>query len=244
MAYSYSIAAVLSFKSSSLFPTPAELALTSDVESLLVDRFYTWADLRSTNDPSFKYRLETVTFFAPLRDWFYSCIKNGNGKSLEACYMLLLPMFAQLSKKNYFAETLVHTVNFISVWPLVTRLIMQQNCSVNLSGHINDNIAFDEFMKTFVVRPLKSYVSGKTTLKMFKAISANIWIISSLRNVHKGKEGFNIHHTRKHSVQSPFPDQLKVALFCMNEKFFQCDSERKKVKAYISSFTLKREAFY
>ena len=116
--------------------------------------------------------------------------------------MLLLPMFAQLSKKNYFAETLVHIVSFISVWPLVTRLIMQQNCSVNLSGHVNDNIAFDEFMETFVVRSLKSYLSGKTTLKMFKAnMSANIQIISSLRNVYKGKEGFHIHHTKKHLVQ-------------------------------------------
>ena len=243
VAYGYGIAAALSFKESSFFPSAAEFALTSNKEDLLVERFHAWVTESSRLDPTFKYRMETVLFFGPLRDWFYNCIRYGNGRSREACYMLLLPMFGQLSKKNYFAETLVHIVNIIGAWPLVTRLILQHNCSVNVSGHENQNIAYDEFMETFVVRPLKSYVSGKTTLKMFKAMSANIQVISSFRNVYRGKGGFDIHYTEKHSTQCPLPDQLKVALFCLKEKFFCVDASRKKAKQYANEMFAAKEGF-
>ena len=187
--------------------------------------------------------MESVLFFGPLREWLYSCIRLGNGRSREACYMLLLPMFAQLSKKNYFAETIVHLVNIFAVWPLVTRLILQHNCSVNVSGGEGHNIAYDEFMETFVVRPMKSYVTGKTTLKMFKAMSANIQVISSFRSVYRGKSGFDVHYTEKHSTQSPLPDQLKVALFCLKEKFFEVDSSRKKIKQYANEQFSVKEGF-
>ena len=125
VAYGYGVAAVLSFKESNFFPTAVDLALTSNKENLLVDRFYAWASDCSAKDPAFKYRMESVLFFGPLREWFYSCIRLGNGRSREACCMLLLPMFAQLSKKNYFAETIVHLVNIFAVWPLVTRLFSE-----------------------------------------------------------------------------------------------------------------------
>ena len=94
-------------------------------------------------------------------------------------------------------------------------------------GH---NIGFDEFMETFVVHPLKSYASGKTTVKVLKAILGSIQLISSVRNVHMSKSGFNVHRTKKHSVAYSLPDQLKVALFCLKERRFQEDKTRKKVR--------------
>ena len=74
-------------------------------------------------------------------------------------------MFMQLKKKNYFANTLVHVVSLIARGPLISRLLMRQNCSVKVSGRVDYNIALDEFMKTFVVCCIESYASSKTTVK-------------------------------------------------------------------------------
>ncbi len=204
--------------------------MTNNKEDLLIDRFYDWVTESSELDPAFKYRIKAVLFFGPLREWFYNTIRCGNARSREACYMLLFPMFEQLSEKNYyFGETLVHIVNIIGAWPLVTRLILQHNCSINVSGQVNQNIAFDEHMETFVFRLLKSYVSGKTTLKMFKAMSANIQVISSFRSVYRRKGGFDIHNIQKHSTQSSLPDRLKDALFCLRKSSSLCILKDKRL---------------
>lgn len=195
-----------------------------------MDRFYEWCENCSREDESFKYYAENVLFFGPLRGWFYDTIKYGNGISREACYMLILPMFAKLQKKNYFADTLVHLVNIVARWPVLTRLVVQRNSSVNIAGKTGHNIAFDEYMETFVVRSMKLYVSGKTTIEVLKAISSCIQLMSSVRNVYKGRSGFNVHSTSKHKVSYSLPDQLKVALFCMNQKMFKADQTRKKIK--------------
>ena len=179
VAFGYGIAAVLKFRESELFPTDAELALATSNEELLVDRFLQWA-VSGSVDVGFKYYMESVLYFGPLHTLFYEGIKCGNGISREVCYFLLLPVFAQLKKSSYFGETLVHLVNIIAKWPLLTRLIVRQNSSVNVSGKVNHNVAFDEYMETFVVRPLKSYISGKTTIRVLKATSGSTQLINSL----------------------------------------------------------------
>ena len=230
VAYGYAIASVLEFKQSEPFPTKVELMQSANKENLLLANFYKWVERCSTEDEGFQYYMESVLFFGPLKEWFYESIQLGNGIDREACYLLFLPMFVQLKKKNYFANTLVHVVNFIARWPLISRVLVRQNCSVNVSGREGHNIAFDEFMETFVVRPLKSYASGKTTVKVLKAISGSIQLISSVRNVYMSKSGFDVHRTKKHSVAYSLPDQLKVALFCLKERMFQEDKTRKKVR--------------
>ena len=176
--------------------------------------------------------METVLFFGPMREWFYQSIALGNGINRKACYMymLFLPMFIQLKKKNYFDDTLVHVVNIIARWPFMIRMIVRRNCSVNLSGGNGHNLAFDEFMETFVVRPLKSYVSGKTALKVLNAISGSLQMSLCVRRVHHSKAGLDIHPTKRHSVAYALPDQLKVALFCFNNGFFKCDNSSKMIK--------------
>ena len=178
VAYGYAIASVLEFKQSELFPTKVELMQSANKENLLLANFYKWVERCSTEDEGFRYYMESVLFFGPLKEWFYESIQLGNGIDREACYLLFLPMFVQLKKKNYFADTLVHVVNFIALWPLISRVLVRQNCSVNVSGRAGHNIAFDEFMETFVVRPLKNYASGKTTVKVLKAISGSIQLLS------------------------------------------------------------------
>ena len=46
-----------------------------------------------------------------------------------------------------------------------------------------------------------------------------------------GKEGFDVHHTSRHSEQTAFPDQLKGAWFCLQKGFFKC-ANRQEVECY------------
>ena len=46
-----------------------------------------------------------------------------------------------------------------------------------------------------------------------------------------GKEGFDIHHTSRHAEQSPLPDQVKGAWFCLQKGFFK-NVSRKAVECY------------
>ena len=85
-------------------------------------------------------------FSGPLKEWFYQSIALGNRINREAFYMLFLPMFIHLKKKNYFADILVHVVDVIARWPFVIRMIVRRNCPVNVSGGKGHNLAFDEFM--------------------------------------------------------------------------------------------------
>ena len=149
----------------------------------------------------------------------------------------LLTYVYSIKEENYSADTLVHVVNIIARWPFMIRMIVRRNCSVNVSGGKGHNVAFDEFMEMFVVRPLKSYVSGKTTLKVLNAISGSLQLISCVRHVYQSKAAFDIHPTKKHSVAYALPDRLKVALFCLNNGFFKCDNSRKMIKC------IKNEGF-
>ena len=144
---------------------------------------------------------------------------------------VLFPSFANVctvKEKQLLGETLVHLVNIIAKWPLLTRLIVRQNSLVNVSGKVNHNVAFDEYMETFVVRPLKSYVSGKTIIKVLKAISGSTQLINSLLNIYLSEYGYDVHRTKKHSTAESLPDQLKVALLCLENDFFNIDNSRKK----------------
>ena len=76
-------------------------------------------------------------------------------------WMILLPLFAQLQKRNYWTEDLAHVANFTENWPLATKKMLQDNCSVNLQGHMGRGIALDEYVKTYMVRSIKQYHTGK-----------------------------------------------------------------------------------
>ena len=90
------------------------------------------------------------------------------------------------------------------------------------------------------MRPLKSYVSGKTTIRDLKAISGSTQLINSHRNVYLSEYGYGVHRTKKHSTAESLPDQLKVALFCLENDFFNIDKSRKKIRTYpVEAFSVK-----
>ena len=73
-----------------------------------------------------------------LLEFYQDAIRFNNGIAKEAVWMMLLPLFAQLQKRNYWTEALVHVVNFTAIWPLATRKLLQDNWNVNLHGHIGE----------------------------------------------------------------------------------------------------------
>lgn len=72
----------------------------------------------------------------------------------------MLPLFAQSQKQNYWVEAFVHVVNLVAAWPLTTRKLRQQNCSINVKGKQGNCLALDEWVETYMVLPLKKYASG------------------------------------------------------------------------------------
>ena len=108
---------------------------------------------------------------------------------------------------------------------------MQQNCSVNLSGKKGHGIELDGFVESEVVQPLKKYASGHTTVIMCERLMANIDMLKTVRASYMGKDGFDVHHTSRHSEQTAFPDQLKGAWFCLQKGFFT-NRGRKEVECY------------
>jgi hypothetical protein len=71
-------------------------------------------------------------------------------------------MYAQLNFRNYYTETFVHVINILGKWPLAFRRLVENNCSVNMSGKRGGGIELDAFVESEIVQPLKSYVSGES----------------------------------------------------------------------------------
>lgn len=98
---------------------------------------------------------------------------------------------------------------------------MRQNCSISMKGNSKGNIDLDEYVETYIVQPLKNYVSGHTSVKMCKRLMANVQLFGKVRRAYADKSAFAIHVTSKHTEQDPLPDQLKGMWFCLKEKLFK-----------------------
>lgn len=164
----YGLAAIQEFKKSSYFPSEsvlkASLRRTGSHNDVLLDAFKKWLQDGAAKDASFSYHAELITLYAPLLELYCSATKNGDGLSRETVWFILLPIFCQLRMKNYWTESLLHVVNFIAKWPLAVRKMMQQNCSISMKGNKGANIDLDEYVETYIVQPLKNYVSGESQL--------------------------------------------------------------------------------
>lgn len=60
---------------------------------------------------------------------------------------------------------------------------------------------------------------------------ANVDMLKLIRAAYVGKQGFDVHHSSRHSEQTSFPDQLKGAWFCLQKEFFK-NAQRKDVECY------------
>ena len=170
VSMAYGLAAVQTFKESELFPSEASLAAhdktNENHHELLLSSFKEWLESESRK-VQFRYHSQLFTLFGPLRELYLSSVKFGDGVGREAVWMVMLPLFAQLQKRNYWTEAFVHVVNFIAAWPSVTRKVLQHNCSVNVKGKDGHNIALDEWVEAYLVQPLKNYASGKLHILIF-----------------------------------------------------------------------------
>ena len=91
-------------------------------------------------------------------------------------------------------------------------------------------VEMDTYVESEVVRPLKVYCSGHTTVKMCERLMGNIDLMKSVLNTCKNPDSFDVHHTSRHSEQDPFPDQLKAAWFFLSKEFFT-NKKRKEILA-------------
>lgn len=160
----YGMAAIYEFKASNEFPSDDDLktALRKDGNhnKILLEKFKLWLEQSRECDESHKYHQELFCLFGPLLDLFITAGREGDGFLRETAWVLLLPIFAQLDFRNYWTEAFVHVVNFTSLWPLAFRRMVKQNSSVNISGKRGHNLDMDEYVETYVVRPLKTYSTG------------------------------------------------------------------------------------
>jgi len=165
VSIAYGMAAVEVFKMSEYFPSKESLKKCllkhGNHNQILLDSFKLFLKECSI-DANFAYHAEMFTLFGPILQLYNDATSFGNGLAREAVWVKLLPIFAQLRFKNYWTEALVHVVNFAAVWPLAFREMMKNNSTVNLSGKDGTDVDLDEFVESYIVRPLKQYSSGKS----------------------------------------------------------------------------------
>ena len=184
-AMAIGLAAVQNFKMSEEFPSKEDfdeqLTLSGNHNDILLKSFKQWLSKCAERDPSFAYTMQMIDLFAPLLEGMNDVIRNGLGTTREAIWKILLPIFAQLQFRNYWTEALVHVVNFTAVWPIAFREMMKRNCSISLSGKEGHDLAMDEFVEEHLVKPLKSYVTGKSNCLCIYLILATLLF---MYNVH------------------------------------------------------------
>jgi hypothetical protein len=73
---------------------------------------------------------------------------------------------------------------------------------------------------------------GHTSVSMCERMMANIQIIEATRKAFMSKKAFDVHPTKKHSEQDPFPDQLKGMWFCMKEEVLSPTEGRNVIKHF------------
>ena len=153
------MAAVLEFSDSELFPSQDDqhkcIRTTGSHTEIFLERFKNWLQQSRESSVSFRYRSQMFLLYGPLLELFDLSTKHCWGKARKACYILQLPMYAQLGFKNYYSECFIHVMNFLGKWPLAFRH------SIHLSGCKGDAIELDAFVEAEIVQPLKVYMSGK-----------------------------------------------------------------------------------
>lgn len=142
-SYAYGLAAIQQFRESNFFPTQSDLQQcmrkNGSHDAILVERFKKWLDMCAETDEGHAYNQQVFTVFGPLLDLFIAATKEGDGVLRETVWVVLLPLFASL----------VHVLNFSSLWPLAFREMLRQNSSVNPTGKDGHNIDLDEYVFSF-----------------------------------------------------------------------------------------------
>lgn len=135
--------------------------------------------------------------------------------------MICPALFSQMHKTNYRDEAFTHTVNAIAKWPLAYRLMYQRNRTVSLDGKDGKQLAGDEWVEDYLVRPVKQFASAQSSFSMVELMSCSVHLLEMNRQMYKCRESFNIHTTKKHKKPPSLYDQLKVAQFVLKQEWFE-----------------------
>ncbi len=96
----------------------------------------------------------------------------------------------------------------------------QQNRTINLDGSTGRQLAGDEWVEEYLVRPVKQYASAQSLFAMVELMSCSTNLLEMNRKMYKSREAFDVHRTSKHKTPTSVYDQLKVAQFATKEKWF------------------------
>ena len=110
------------------------------------------------------------------------------------------------------------------------RKLYQRNRTVNLDGKSGKQLAGDEWVEDFLVRPIKQFASAQS-FNMVELMSCSANLLEMNMSMYKSREAFDIHSTKKHKKPSSTFDQLKVAQFALKEGWFE-NKERTTVLKY------------
>ena len=179
--------------------------------------FRAFIEHASTENASFKYRGRMFLHYGPLLELFDFATHYNAGLARETCYILQLPSYAHLNFRNYYTETFIHVLNFISKWPLAFRKLVQQNSSVNIHGMKGAGIEHDAWVESRIVKATKNATSGHATVTTCRRLAGAIDIVRSVRECYLGRDAFDDHTTKRHSAPSSIPDQLKGAWFSLSK---------------------------
>ena len=218
-----SIAMVKSFQKSTDFPTLTDLhdclERTGSHNEILLERLRKWIEDNEKNDEEFRYQSQIINDLMPLTRWYKESVRFGNGLAIEGVWMICPALYSQMGKINYRDEAFTHTVNAIAKWPRAFRLMYQRNKTVNLDGKQGRQLAGDEWVEDFLVRPVKQFSYAQSSFSMVELMSCSINLLEMNRQMYKGRESFDIHNTRKHKKPPSLYDQLKVAQFALKEEW-------------------------
>ena len=163
-ARAYGISAVVECAGSGFYPTNEEktncLRSSGSHTDIFLEKFKQFLQRSIQSDKAFKYRSRMFLFYGPLMELFDFVTHYRCGQAREVCYILQLPMYAQLNFRNYYV-VFVHLINLLGKWPLAFCRLLANNCLVNMLGKSGSAIEHDAFVEAEIVQPLKNYVSGK-----------------------------------------------------------------------------------
>ena len=108
--------------------------------------------------------------------------------------------------------------------------MLQINSSVNLSSKIVCGMENDVLVETFIVQPTKRNTKGQSTVKTCQRIVSTLDLVNNIRKAYTGRQAFDEHTTKHHSILSSFPDQMKGAWYCIKNKLFYSNEKSEDPK--------------
>jgi hypothetical protein len=220
VAFGYGLALFQCFKESTYYPSKEEVD-DSPTGDLLLWRFKLFIKDIESNERC-KYYLQAVTLFGPWLNMYKRSVRNRYGLGREVTWLIGLLIFGPLQKKNYSSSAFVHCVNFCYAWSRLTRDLVRNHFSIAVKGRVGHNIAMDEYVETYLVKPLKMYATGHTSIKVLKMLSSSSQLFKQVRDSYV--QGFSGPLSRHHKIADPLSDQLKVCTFAIQQGFFDKSS--------------------